>query len=130
MDTKLFWQLLEDVCQLGEFIAAIEIKGASIDIVGTLRVVYDGPEYLDTVLERQDCHDHIHITPEHIQAIHFGFCKNTIGVIEPCLELINLDGQACLTLVYYPYQESELKPKYKQFMAQHQSCKDVVNGEW
>jgi len=26
MDAKLFWQLPEDVCQLGEFIAAIESK--------------------------------------------------------------------------------------------------------
>jgi len=57
MDTKLplWWQLLEYVCQLGEFIGAMETKGAEINIVGSLRVAYDGPEYPDTVLERQDC---------------------------------------------------------------------------
>jgi hypothetical protein len=101
MDAKLFWQLLEDICQLGEFIAAIETKGAEINIVGRFQVVYDG---FENVLEKQECKDHFHLAPETIQAIHFGYCKNTIGVIEPCIELINFDGQVCLILIYYPYQ--------------------------
>ena len=29
MDANLFWQLLEDICQLGEFIAAIEMGAGS-----------------------------------------------------------------------------------------------------
>ncbi len=127
MDQSLFWQLLEDVCQLGEFIAAIETQGAEINIVGTFGVVHDG---IEMVLEKQDCKDHFHITPEKIQAIHFGYCKNAIGVIEPCLELINLDSQVCLTLVYYRYQDQELRPKYEQFIARHQAYREVLTGEW
>ena len=127
MDTNVFWQLLEDTCQLGEFIAAIETKGAESNIVGTFQVAFDGHEM---VFEKQGCKDHFHINAEKIQAIHFGYCKNAIGVIEPCIELINLEGQVCLTLVYYPYQASELKPKHEQFVAQHQPYKDVLTGEW
>lgn len=127
METKLFWQLMADVCQLGEFIAIIESNGAEINIVGMFHVVQDR---IETVLEKSDCKDHFHITPEKIRAIHFSYCKNAIEVIEPCIELINLDGQVCLILVYYLYQESELKPHYEQFMEQHQSYRESLTGEW
>jgi hypothetical protein len=127
MDAKLFWQLMSDICLLGDFIAAIETKGAEINIVGRFQVVHDG---FEMVLEKQDCKDHFHIAPEKIQAIDFGYCKNAIGVIEPCIELINFDGQVCLILIYYPYQDKELKPMYEQFMAQHKPYRDVLRGEW
>ena len=127
MDAKLFWQLLEDVCELGEFIAAIETNGAEINIVGSFHVVHDG---IEMVLEKQDCKDHFHLSPEKIQAIHFGYRDVTTGGADPCIELINVDGQVCLRLFYYPYQDKELKPKYEQFMAQHQPYRDVLRGEW
>ncbi|HKY56017.1 MAG TPA: hypothetical protein VJM08_17005 [Anaerolineales bacterium] len=127
MNKKLFWQLMEDVCQLGEFIAVIETDGAEINIVGRFQVIHDG---IELVLEKQDCGDHFHIAPEKIQVIHFGYCKNDIGLIEPCLELINLDGQVCLILVYYPYQESALKPKYRQFMEEREPYRAYLTGEW
>ena len=127
MDARVFWQLLEDICQLGEFIAGIETKGAEINIVGRFHVAYDG---FENVLEKQDCKDHFHVVPEKIQAICFGSHEVTTGGADLCIELINVDRQVCFRLFYYPYQASKLKPMYAQFMAQHQSCKDVVNGEW
>lgn len=130
MDAKLFWQLMGDVCQLGEFIAATGIKGAESNIRGTFRMGYDGSKHPVQVLERQDCHDHIHFTPEEIQVIRFGYCRLSSGREDPCIELINMDGQVCLRLFYYPYQVSELKPKYEQFMEQHQPYKNYLTGEW
>ena len=127
MDAELFWDLLKDVCQLGEYIVGIETKGAESNIVGRFQVAFGGHEM---VLEKQECKDHFHLAPEKIQAICFGYQEVTTGGSDPCIELINVDGQVCLRLFYYPYQASELKPMYEQFMAQHQSCKDVVNGEW
>ena len=127
MDAKLFWQLLEDVCELGEFIAAIETKGAEINIVGRFQVAHDG---FEMVLEKQDCKNHFHLTPEKIQAIHFGYCEVTKGGADPCVELVNVNGQACLRLFYYPFQASELKPRYKQFIAQHRHFQEVLTGEW
>ena len=127
MDTKLFWQLLEDICQLGGFIAGMETKGAEINIVGTFQVAYDGLEH---VLEKQDCKDHFHLAPENIQAIRFGYHEVTTGGLDPCVELINVDAQVCLILMYYPYQVSELKPKYAQFMRQHKDSLEVLTGEW
>ena len=69
MDATTFWKLIEDVCQLGEFIAAIETIGAEINIIGRFQVAHDG---FENVLEKQVCKDHFHLTPEKIQAIHFG----------------------------------------------------------
>jgi hypothetical protein len=126
MDTKLFWQLLKDVCQLGEFIITMEIKAAQINIRGMLQLGYDH----EMVLERQDCHDHVHITPEQIQKICFGYCPVGTGRMDPCIELINVDGQVCLRLFYYPYRYEELKPKYEQFISQHTSYKEILTGEW
>ena len=127
MDAKSFWSLLEDVCKLGEFIASIESRGAEINVVGRFRVALDGHE---NVLEKQDCKDHFHLAPQQIQTIRFGYRKNAIEVIEPCIQLINLEGQVCLTLVYYPHEEAELKPKYEQFLAEHQTYRKVLTGEW
>ena len=127
MDVRVFWQLLEDICQLGEFIAAIETNGAEINIVGRFHVAYDG---FENVLEKQDCKDHFHVVPEKIQAICFGYHEVTTGGEDPCIELINVDDQVCLKLFYYPYQARELKPKHEQFKAQHQQHKDVLTGEW
>lgn len=126
MDAKLLWRLLEDICQLGEFIVGIETNGAEINIVGRFQVAHDG---FENVLEKQDCKDHFHLVPDKIQAIRFGYHRVTTGGLDPCIELINVDGQACLILMYYPYQANELKPKYEQFMRQHPTFKNELTGE-
>lgn len=127
MDAKLFWQLLEDVSNLGEFVAGTWIKGAESNIVGTFQVAFDGHEI---VFKKQDCRDHFHFAPEKIQAFHFGYCQVTTGGADPCIELFNEDSEVCLRLFYYPYQDKELKPKYEQFMAQHQAYRNLLTGEW
>jgi hypothetical protein len=126
METKLFWKLMEDICQLGEFIAGIETNGAEINIVGTFRVFHDG---IELVLENQDCGDHFHLAAERIKAIHFGYYDVTTGEQDPCIELVNVDDQVCMRLFYYPYQEKELKPKYEQFVGQHEPYGDYPTGE-
>ncbi|HEU0292256.1 MAG TPA: hypothetical protein VFR47_05945 [Anaerolineales bacterium] len=127
MDAKLFWQLIEDICQLGEFIAATETKGAESNIVGKFQVAFDGHEM---VLEKQDCKDHFHIVPGQIKAIHFGYCEVSTGGSDPCVELIDEDSEVCLRLFYYPYRHKELKPKYEQLMAHYQAYKNSFTGEW
>jgi hypothetical protein len=127
MEAKLFWHLIGDICQLGEFIAVFETNGTEINIVGTFRVIHDG---IELILEKQDCGDHFHLSPEKIQVIHFGYCKVTTGGDDPCSELIDVDGHVCLRLFYYPYQVEELKPKHRQFIEQHQSDRDYLTGEW
>lgn len=130
MDANSFWQVLGDLCQLGEFIVAAGTKGAETNIRGTFRLGYDGTKNPVQVLERQDCHDHIHFSPEEIQAIRFGYCKVSTGREDPCIEVINMDGQVCLKLFFYPFQLDELKPTYEQFIAQHPTYGDVLRGEW
>jgi phosphoheptose isomerase len=36
MNAKIFWKLLEDICQFGELIAGIETKGNEINIAGSV----------------------------------------------------------------------------------------------
>jgi hypothetical protein len=127
MDAKLFWDLLDDICQLGEFIVGIETKGAESNIVGKFQVKYDG---FENVLEKLDCKDHFHLAPQKIQTIRFGYCKVSTGGEDPCIDLINVDGQVCLRFFYYPYQASELKSIYEQFMSQHEPYRDFLTGEW
>jgi hypothetical protein len=55
MDARLFWQLIADICKLGEFIATAGMRGVSTNIVGKFKVGTDGSE---TVIERTDCDDH------------------------------------------------------------------------
>ncbi len=127
MDAKSFWQLLGDVCQLGEFIAGIEAEGAEINVVGRFQVAYDGHEM---VLEKQDCKDHFHLAPAQIRAFHFGYCGLTTGGEDPCIELVNVEGRVCLRLFYYPYQVSELKPKWEKFVQEHQAYRAFLAGQW
>lgn len=127
MDPKLFWQLLEDICQLGDFVTGIEAKGAEINLVGTFQVAFDGHEQ---VLEKRGCGDHFHLAPEKIRAIHFGYHEVATGGEDPSIELINVDGEACLILMYYPYQRAELEPKCREFMEEHEAHKDLLTGKW
>jgi hypothetical protein len=85
---------------------------------------------LELVLEKQECGDHLHLTPEQIQAIKFGYCDVTTGGKDPCIELVNLEGQICLRLFYYSYLSSELKLKWEQFREQHPLYQDLLTGQW
>ena len=127
MDARVFWQLLEDICQLGEFIAGIETKGAEINIVGRFHVAYDG---FENVLEKQDCKDHFHIAADQIQALSFGYCRVTTGDDDPCIELVHVDGQVSLRLFYYPYESSQLKPMWEEFVRDHKRYEEFLRGQW
>jgi hypothetical protein len=67
MDAKVSWRLMTDVCHIGEFIAATGVDGASANMVGEFRVSHNGAA---NVLERQACHDHMHLDPAQIKALH------------------------------------------------------------
>jgi hypothetical protein len=123
MEDKLFWRVVADICQIGEFIAATGADGASANIVGEFRVSYDGSE---NVIEKKECHDHVHLYPAQIKAFHFSYRDVGYGA-EPCLELTNLHDQVSLRLYY---RGRDAKQKYQQFVEQHQDCHHLFTGEW
>ena len=127
MDSKTFWQLLADVCQLGEFVVGIETLGIEVNLVGKFQVEYDG---LELVLEKQDCKDHFHIAADQIQALSFGYCRVTTGDDDPCIELVHGDGQVSLRLFYYPYESSQLKPMWEEFVGDHKRDEEFLRGQW
>lgn len=123
MDDGLFWRLIADICKIGEFIATTGTGGVSVNLVGRFQVGYDGRE---AVIQRVGCDDHIHCRPDQIVAFRFGYCDIGYGA-EPCLELINRDGQACLRLYY---RGSDAESKYKQFIEKRRLYKSLFVGEW
>lgn len=127
MEAKPFWQLLDDVCKLGEFVVGIDTMGVEINLVGEFQVAYDGVEM---VLEKQDCKDHFHIAAEQIQLFHFGYFRVTTGDDDPCIELINVEGQVALRLFYYPYESDQLKPIWEEFVQQQRKYEEFLTGQW
>jgi len=123
MDAGLFWLLIDDVCKLGEFIAATGAGGVSANIVGKFQVGYDGSE---SVIQRTGCDDHIHCHPDQITAFKFGYCDIGYGA-EPCLELINQESQVCLK---FYYRGGDAGIKYRQFMERHRRYERLFAGEW
>ena len=127
MEPKTFWQLLEDVSNIGEFVVGIEMSGVEINLAGKLQVAYDG---LEMVLEKQDCKDHFHIAAEQIRALQFGYFRVTTGDDDPCIELIHVEGQVALRLFYYPYESSQLNPLWVEFVQRHQNDEEFLTGQW
>ena len=123
MDAELFWQLVADICKLGEFIASTGTGGVSANIVGRFHVGYDGSE---SVIQRTGCDDHIHCHPDQILAFKFCYCDIGYGA-EPCLELINQESQVCLR---FYYRGGDAMRKYKQFVERHRRHENLFAGEW
>jgi hypothetical protein len=123
MDAGLFWELIADICKLGEFIATTGTGGVSANMVGKLQVGYDGSE---TVIQRTCCDDHIHCHPDQITAFRFGYCDLGYGG-EPCVELINQDNQICLR---FYYRGTDAIPKFSQFFERHRRHINLFVGEW
>jgi hypothetical protein len=127
MDPKTFWQLLADVSNIGEFVVGIDTRGVEINLAGKFQVAYDG---FEMVLEKQDCKDHFHVAAEQIQAFHFGYFRVTTGHDEPCIELINMEGQVALRLFYYPYESGLLNPLWEEFVQRHKNAEELLTGQW
>ena len=123
MDAGLFWELIADICKLGEFIATTGTGGVSANMVGKPQVGYDGSE---TVIQRTCCDDHIHCYPAQIASFKFGYCDIGYGM-EPCVDLINERGQVCLK---FYYRGSDAVHKYRQFVERHRRHENLFDGEW
>jgi hypothetical protein len=123
MDAGLFWMLIEDICKLGEFIASTGTGAVSANIVGKFQLGYDGSE---CVIQRNGCDDHIHCRPDRIAAFEFGYCDLGYGA-EPCVDLIDQDGQVCLR---FRYSGSDAGCKYRQFVERHRRHENLLAGEW
>jgi hypothetical protein len=123
MDAGLFWQLVADICKLGEFIASTGTGGVSANIVGRFQVGYDGSE---SVIQRTGCDDHIHCRPDQISAFKFGYSDMGHGS-EPCVELLNKDSQVCLRFYYCG---GDAVYKYRQFVERHRRHESLFAGEW
>jgi hypothetical protein len=123
MEEQLFWRLLDDICDMGKFIAAVPNSGASANIVGRIQPGYDGDE---RVIEKKSCHCHVHLYPE--QIVRFSFIYRDAGYgPEPCLELLDAKGDPTLRLYYHGSDPAE---KFKRFTEKHADHSSLFDGSW
>lgn len=124
MDATIFWELLEHACEMGKFVAAVPNGAASANIVGKLRLGYDGDERVLEKKKHPECH--VHFRPEHVA--EFAFVHLDVGFgAEPCLEVRSTEGVPVLRLYY---QGKKAVRRYDEFMQNNSQHEAFITGSW
>ncbi|MDQ3684619.1 MAG: hypothetical protein M3430_03345 [Acidobacteriota bacterium] len=124
MEATLFWNLLEDACEMGKFIVAVPNGAASANIVGKMELGRDGGEKVLQKRNRPNCH--VHFKPEMIA--EFSFVHLDVGHgKEPCLELRSTEGQPVVRLYY---KGRRAAGRYDRFMRKNAAHETFITGSW
>lgn len=122
MNKDIFWNILGDILNFGEFIIAIPNAAVSANIVGKISVGRDGREI---VIEKEACHCHVHLEPAKISHFTFTYIDTGFGK-EPCCELITSQNETVLRL-YLRGNSAEAKIAFAEFAYAHN---EFVKGVW
>lgn len=122
MDEKIFWEILDEILDFGEFIVAVPNVGASANIVGKISIGRDGRE---KVIEKDACQCHVHLESQKISQISFTYINAGFGD-EPACELKTPQDETVLRL-YLRGSKEFAQEKFVEF-----SCKDseFIKGSW
>ncbi len=123
MNEETFWRVLNAICDLGDFIAAVPNSTASANIVGQLRPGRDGGE---KVLEKVQCHCHIHLMPKNVAKFNFTHLDAGFGA-EPCVEVLTDNNEAILKLYYRGGSASR---KFRDLMERNANDAQFITGTW
>ena len=123
MEETLFWKLLQEIVEMGDFVVAVSSNSASANIVGRMKIGDNGGE---KVLEKEKCHCHIHLYPEKISSFSFTYRDVGYGA-EPCCEFLTTEQQVALRL-YYHGRDAE--KKFKEFVDKNRDNIGVLKGSW
>jgi len=124
MEATLFWNLLEDACEMGKFIVAVPNSAASANIVGKMELGHDGDEKVLQKRNRPNCH--VHFKPEMIAEFAFVYLDVGHGS-EPCLELRSTEGQPIVRLYY---KGRRAAGRYDRFMRKNATHEAFISGSW
>ncbi|MDQ3649760.1 MAG: hypothetical protein M3458_05655 [Acidobacteriota bacterium] len=124
MEDKVFWDLLEDACEMGKFIVAVPNSAASANIVGKIELGRDGNERV--LQKRNRPNYHVHFKLEMISEFAFVHLDTGHG-LEPCLEVRSTEGQPVLRLYY---KGKRATGRYDKFMGKNSEHAAFVNGSW
>ncbi len=124
MDATIFWDLLEQACEMGKFVAAVPNSAASANIVGKLRLGKDGDERVLQKKKHPECH--VHFRPEQIAEFAFVYLNTGFGT-EPCLEVRSTAGVPVLRLYY---QGKKVERRYDEFMRNNSPHEALITGSW
>jgi hypothetical protein len=122
MNETIFWDIMDKICQMGDFIVATGKDGASANIKGKFLVGLDGKE---KVIENIH-HDHIHLYPDMLSKFNFTYMNVGYGD-EPCIEIINKKNEAALRLFYFGDSNKE---KFKKLLLDFNDYKHLITGQW
>ena len=122
MNEIIFWKIMENICQMGDFIVATGKDGASANIKGKFIVGVDGKE---KVIENTH-HDHIHLYPEQLSKFNFTYINAGYGD-EPCIEIINKKNETALKLFYFGGSKKE---KFEKLLLEFKEYKHLITGQW
>jgi hypothetical protein len=123
MKEQIFWRLLGEITEMGDFIAAVPNGTASANIVGHLRPGRDGGE---KVLEKEKCHCHIHLKPENVARFNFTYLDAGFGS-EPCVEVLTHKNEAILKLYYCG---GSVQRKFQNFTERNAGEAEFISGNW
>lgn len=124
MDAEVFWNLLEEACRMGRFMAAVPNPAASANIVGKLEVGADGDERV--LQKRKRPNSHVHFKPEAVTQFAFVYYDLGEGPA-PCLE-VRADGGLAVLRLYY--QGKKPARRYDEFMRAAAGHEEFVTGTW
>lgn len=125
MNEEVFWTLIDEILDFGDFIIAIPNSGASANIVGKISIGKDGSE---KVIEKDACHCHVYLQPEKIGSFSFIFIDAGYGD-EPCCELLTPQDEIVLRL-YLRGDMNLAKEKFAEFIGKFSEYTEVVKGGW
>lgn len=124
MEARIFWELLEDACEMGKFVVAVPNSAASANIVGKIEVGRDGSERV--LQKRNRPNYHVHFKPEMISEFAFVHLDTGHG-LEPCLEVRSTEGQPVLRLYY---KGKGAAGRYDRFMQKNSRHEAFITGSW
>ncbi|MGI8669769.1 MAG: hypothetical protein ACR2J3_07960 [Aridibacter sp.] len=122
MDEAIFWQVLDEILNFGEFIVAVPNSAASANIVRKISIGKDGRE---RVINKDICHCHVHLKPKKISRFSFTFIEAGFGD-EPACELKTPQDETVLRL-YLRGSKEFGSGKFAAFLYKDS---EFVNGNW
>lgn len=124
MDAEVFWNLLDEACRMGRFMAAVPNPAASANIVGKFEVGGDGDGRV--LQKRKRPNAHVHFKPGSITQFAFVYYDLGEGPV-PCLELRANGGLAVLRLYYEGKKPAR---RYDEFMRAAAGHEELITGTW
>lgn len=125
MREAIFWDLLAQICDMGEFVVTTYSGTAAADIAGRLRVGTAGGE---TVLENPGCGCHVHIYFYDEPRVSFTY-RDVGNGPEPCVD-IHAGESGGEEALWLRYLGNDAATKHAAFTKRNAANAAMWSGSW